>query len=253
MHKTLQRNTFSRLKTKEVVDTISEFQIEFFLVLTILATTSFLIYFLVHDIISEKENIIDYRIFLIMRQIINPQGLKAAQMLTILGTGGFLVPAYILIVMYLEKRNYRCLAYMAAVTAVSSLLLGWLLKWVFHRSRPLEHLVSGAGGYSFPSGHALGGFIFSGIILYLLWKTKHSFYFKSFLSVLIVLLGFGIGMTRIYLHVHYATDVLGSLFIAIWWLSFIHLVFRLLFRNKLSRIKEKREAKYYPADYFFNN
>ncbi len=253
MHKKLRRITFSRLRVKEVVDTFNEFKIEFFLVLTILATTSFLIYFLIHNIISEKENIIDYRIFLIVRQIINPQGLKAAKMLTILGTGGFLVPAYILIVIYLEKRNYRCLACLTAITAVSSLLLGWLLKWVFHRSRPLEHLVSGAGGYSFPSGHALGGFIFSGIILYLLWRTKLSVYFKSMLSVLIVILGFGIGMTRIYLHVHYATDVIGSLFIAIWWLSFIHMVFRLLYRNKLFGIKEQREATFIPADYFFNN
>ena len=253
MHKTLQRNTFSRLKAKEVVDTFKEFQIEFFLVLTILATTSFMIYFLIHYIISEKENFIDYGIFLIVRQIINPEGLKVANMITLLGTGSFLIPAYIIIVIYLEKRNYRCLAFLTATTAVTSLLLGWLLKWVFHRSRPLEHLVNGAGGYSFPSGHALGGFIFSGIILYLLWKTKHTFYFKSLLSVLIVLLGFVIGVTRIYLHVHYATDVLGSLFIAVWWLSFIHLLFRLLYGNKLSGIKEQRETTFFPADYFFNN
>lgn len=173
--------------------------------------------------------------------------------MTLLGTGNFLVPAYIFIVIYLEKRNYRCLIYLTVVTAVSSLSLGWLLKWVFHRSRPLGHLVNGAGGYSFPSGHALGGFIFAGIILYLLWKTGHKIYTKWLLSVLIVLLGFGIGLSRVYLHVHYATDVLGSLFIAIWWLSFMHIAFRLLYRDDIYKMKERNETTFFPKDYYLNN
>lgn len=253
MHKTLQRNIFSRLNVKDVPDTFNDYQIELFLVLIVLVTASFLIYFLTHYIILEKQNIIDRKIFLMASHIINPTGLKAAKMLSILGTGNFLVPAYILIVIYLEKRNYRCLVYLVVVTAVSSLLLGWLLKWIFHRSRPLEHLVNGAGGYSFPSGHALGGFIFSGIILYLLWKTGHKFYSKWLLSVLIVLLGFGIGISRIYLHVHYATDVLGSLFIAIWWLSLMHIAFRFLYRNNISKIKERQVTTFFPNDYYLNN
>ena len=253
MHKSLQKILFSRLKKGDTVETFNEFQIEIILILIVLVTASFLIYFLTHYIISEKENVIDYNIFLLLKPMINPAGLKAAKILTILGTGNFLVPAYIFIVIYLEKRNYRCLAYLTASTAISSLLLGWLLKWVFHRSRPLEHLVNGAGGYSFPSGHALGGFIFSGILLYLLWKTRRTFYTKWVLSVLILLLGFGIGMSRIYLHVHYATDVLGSLLIAIWWLLFMHLVFRFLFKNNIFKIKEQYGTALFPNDYYLNN
>jgi undecaprenyl-diphosphatase len=253
MNKTVKGNIFSRLRAKDIADSFIIFQTEFFVVLIILAITSFLIYFLTYYIISEKENIIDYKVFLMVRQIINPAGLKAAKIVTILGTGNFLIPAYILIVIYLEKRNYRRLAYLTAVTAVSSLVLGWILKWVFHRSRPLKHLVSGAGGYSFPSGHALGGFIFSGLILYLLWKTKHKVYIKSLVSFLILLLGFGIGISRIYLHVHYATDVLGSLLLAIWWLSFMHIGFRFIYRNDISKIRERQKRVFFPDDYYLNN
>ena len=133
MRKTLQRSIFSRLNIKDVADTFSDFQIEFVLVLIVLVTTSLLIFFLTHYVIPQKENIIDYRIFLLVKQIISPAGLKAAKILTLLGTGNFLVPAYIFIIIYLEKRNYRCLIYLTVVTAVSSLSLGWLLKWVFHR------------------------------------------------------------------------------------------------------------------------
>ena len=253
MHKNLQKTSFSRLSTKDVAETFNEFQQEFFLVFIFLVATSLLIYILTRYIISEKENVIDYHIFLMVKQIINPTGLKIAKLVTELGTGNFLVPAYIFIVLYLRKQNYILLAYMISITAVTSLLLGWLLKIVFHRNRPMEHLMSGAGGYSFPSGHALGGFIFSGILLYLVWKTRHGFYTKWSLSFLISLLGFSIGFSRIYLHVHYATDVLGSFFIAIWWLSFLHLLFRFLFKNNISKIKEQPKTEFFPNDYYLNN
>jgi undecaprenyl-diphosphatase len=253
MHKNLQKSLFSRLNIKDAADTFNEFQQEFFLVFIILVAASSLIYILTRYIISEKENFIDYQIFLLVKQIINPTGLKVAKIVTVMGTGNFLVPAYLLIVLYLRKRNCICLAYMISITAVTSLLLGWLLKIAFHRNRPMEHLASGAGGYSFPSGHALGGFIFSGILLYLVWKTRYSFYTKWAISVLVALLGFCIGLSRIYLHVHYATDVLGSFFIAMWWLSFVHLLFRFLFRNNIYKIKEQSNSAFLPNEYYLNN
>ncbi len=203
--------------------------------IVILIISSFLIYFLTHIIISEKDNVIDHVVFLRVGQMINPMGLKAARLFSFAGTGSFLVPAYIIIIYYLTKHNERYFASLTAVTAVSSLLLGWLLKWVFHRSRPLEHLVSGAGGYSFPSGHALGGFIFSGMVICLVWQMIHSQRIKWPLSILVFIFGFGIGFSRIYLHVHFATDVLGSFFIAIWWLTFMHLVFGLNYNHNASK------------------
>jgi undecaprenyl-diphosphatase len=253
MHKNLQKTSYSKLSIKAVSRTFNEFQKEFFLAFIILIATSFLIYILTHYIISEKENVIDYQVFLLVKQIINPTGLKVAKLVTVLGTGNFLVPAYIFIVLYLRKRNYICLAYIISITAITSLLLGWLLKIAFHRNRPIEHLTGGAGGYSFPSGHALGGFIFSGILMYLVWKTRYSLFSKWSISVLVALLGICIGISRIYLHVHYATDVLGSFFIAMWWLSFMYLLFKFLFRNNISKTKEQRNTAFFPIDYYLNN
>lgn len=253
MHKIHPKPFLTKLNTKGIVQTLHEYESEFFLVFTILITTTLLIFFLTHYIILEKDNVIDYNIFLLVGKIVNPAGIRVAKMVTLLGTGNFLIPAYIFVVIYLEKRNYRCLAYLTAVTAVSSLLLGWILKWIFHRQRPLHHLVSGAGGYGFPSGHALGGFVFCGMLLYLIWQSKGRFYSKWALSVLVVVLGFCIGFSRIYLHVHYATDVLGSLFIAIWWLSFMHILFRLVYRNNIYKTKERHHPIFYPNEYYINN
>jgi undecaprenyl-diphosphatase len=224
MHKNPVITLRSKLKGVFPFEVSNKFDIEFFIVFTLLAISSFLIFVLIQYIISQKDNVIDYKIFLLVMQVTNPTGVKIAKIVTILGTGNFLVPAYILIITFLRKRNYTYLVYKTSITAISGLLLGWVLKWIFHRSRPLGHLVSGAGGYSFPSGHALGGFIFSGIVLYLVWNMKFSYFTKWTCTILFSLFGFCIGLSRIYLHVHFATDVLGSFFIAIWWLSLMHIL-----------------------------
>jgi undecaprenyl-diphosphatase len=224
MHKNPVLTLRSKLKGVFPFELSNKSDIEFFIVFTLLTISSFLIFVLIQYIISQKNNVIDYKIFLLVRQVTNPTGVKIAKIVTILGTGNFLVPAYILIITFLRKRNYTNLVYKTSITAISGLLLGWVLKSIFHRSRPLGHLVSGAGGYSFPSGHALGGFIFSGIVLYLVWNMKFNYFVKWTCTILFSLFGICIGLSRIYLHVHFATDVLGSFFIAIWWLSLMHIL-----------------------------
>lgn len=110
---------------------------------------------------------------------------------------------------------------------VLSLISGWLLneglKFIFHRQRPtLKHLVE-VGGYSFPSGHAMVSTIFYGMLGYLIWtelrqRNKTSWY-VIVASILLILL---IGISRIYLGVHFATDVLGGFSMGgIWLLVFI--------------------------------
>jgi undecaprenyl-diphosphatase len=207
---------------------------EDFIVISILIFSVLSLYFLIHYILWEKENIVDDSGFLFFRPLISSTTTKIANLVTFFGTGTFLVPSYLLIIAFLIRNNRSKSAVMISAVAVSSLLLGWVLKNVFHRSRPLHHLVSGAGGYSFPSGHALGGFIFTGVLLYLIWQTRKSFFVKWVLSVLVFSFGTLIGLSRIYLHVHYTTDVLGSLFMATLWLSFMHIFFRLFYQRDLN-------------------
>ena len=144
---------------------------------------------------------------------------------------------------------------MVAIVASVSLLSGWLLKDIFHRARPISPLISGVGGYSFPSGHALGGFIFSGVLLLLLWKTRRNIYLKWGLSFLIFLFGMSIGLSRIYLHVHYATDVIGSLFITLAWFALSYIFFRLIFKHKLDERPKLYDLSpdMISENYHFNN
>ncbi len=154
------------------------------IVIAVLIFSALSLYFLIHYILQEKENMIDYSGFLFFRPLISPTFTKIAELVTFCGTGTFLVPSYLLIIAFLIRNNHSKSAIMISTIAISSLLLGWLLKDIFHRSRPSHHLVSGAGGYSFPSGHAFGGFIFTGIVLYLIWQTGKATWLNGFYQFL---------------------------------------------------------------------
>jgi undecaprenyl-diphosphatase len=205
-----------------------------------------------HFLIPDEMNFVDYNCFVISQSFRSNSNTILAEIITFLGTGGFLVPMYLLIVLlYLKKGQYHY-ALMISTVALSSLFLGWILKPIFRRTRPINHLVSGAGGYSFPSGHALGGFIFCGVVLFVIGRSRLSYTLKFALSLLAVLFGFSVGISRIYLHVHYATDILGSLFIGIAWMSLLHIIFRAIYTDNMYREMNERNAVY-GSDYYFNN
>lgn len=193
----------------------------------------FFLCLLVQLISLQKQNQIDAQTFLLLKPLISPEDTRIAMWITFLGTGSFLVPMYVLIVTYCVRKKRTKYATMVSAIALSSLILGWLLKAIFHRPRPLYPLVGGAGGYSFPSGHALGGFIFSLTVLYLVWQIQKVSYLKWICSLVIIAFGTLVGLSRIYLHVHYATDVIGSLFITLVWCSIFYIFFQFYYKTRI--------------------
>jgi undecaprenyl-diphosphatase len=171
------------------------------------------------EVVIENDNFFDLKVFNFIASYESPTVTKVARFVTNFGSGLFLIPAYLTIIFYLKKVKRIQEAIMVAIVASLSLLSGWLLKDIFHRARPISPLISGAGGYSFPSGHSLGGFTFSGVLIYLLLLTSKPNYLKWTLSVLLILFAFLIALSRIYLRVHFASDVFGSLLVTIVWLS----------------------------------
>jgi undecaprenyl-diphosphatase len=162
--------------------------------------------------VSPKLNLVDETLFHFCHLFNCPFNTKLAIIVSFFGTGTFLIPAYLPIIYVLMKSSYEKYAAFVVTIITSSLLSGWLLKAIFHRHRPIMPLVHGAGWYSFPSGHALGAYTFSGVCLFLIWKLKTSEINKRMLSILFIAFGMAVGLSRIYLQVHFATDVIGSLF-----------------------------------------
>jgi undecaprenyl-diphosphatase len=251
----LRRVTSSESPFRRISFIIEEISKDLLIVIGLFVISSLLFYFLVHSIIPEKVDIIDNSAFLLFSPYISPVHTRIAMIVTFFGTGTFLIPSYGLIIFYLLRKKFLIYVVMVLVIAVSSLLLGWLLKEMFHRARPLNPLVGGAGGYSFPSGHALGGFIFGGALIWLIWQAKRNVYLKWMLSLFIAAFGTMIGLSRIYLHVHYATDVLGSLFVTFIWYSLLYIFFRLVYKGeKAGRVRSyDPEGTAISENYQFNN
>lgn len=93
--------------------------------------------------------------------------------------------------------------------------LNLILKNILQRPRPTQYRLIDETGYSFPSGHSMVSMAFYGFLIYLIYKKVENKYMKwtliSVLSILICL----IGISRIYLGVHYTSDVLAGFLMAI--------------------------------------
>jgi undecaprenyl-diphosphatase len=85
-----------------------------------------------------------------------------------------------------------------------------LLKWLFQRQRPTFHRLIEETGFSFPSGHSMGSFIFYGMLCMVLIVFIESIPAKASIILITVFLIFMIGLSRIYLGVHFPSDVLAG-------------------------------------------
>ena len=108
-------------------------------------------------------------------------------------------------------------------------ILNQLLKRILRRPRPTEFRIVEETGYSFPSGHSMVSMAFYGYLIYLIYRYIKNKYVKwtliTILSILICL----IGISRIYLGVHYTSDVLGGFLLSISYLVvYISLIKKIL-------------------------
>lgn len=139
--------------------------------------------------------------------------------ITFLGKHQFLIPANLLLIFYFLLAAHQNWFSIRIITiSLSSLVLMLLLKTLFQRKRPLSPLLKAAKGLSFPSGHAIMAVTFYGLLLYILWHTIDARWLKHLVTVLLVLLIILIGYSRVYLRVHYASDVLAGFIIGFLWL-----------------------------------
>ncbi|MFB9278877.1 phosphatase PAP2 family protein [Cohnella cellulosilytica] len=98
-------------------------------------------------------------------------------------------------------------------------LLNTALKMIFRRERPDLHRLAEELGYSFPSGHSMAAFALYGVLAYLLWRHVPGTKGRFALVSLAALLAFFIGLSRIYLGVHYPSDVLAGYLASTVWLG----------------------------------
>jgi hypothetical protein len=96
------------------------------------------------------------------------------------------------------------------VTILGALVLDLSLKYAFHRPRPVPFFVPAPYTYSFPSGHSLFSFCFYGVLAGLLTRRIRSRRWRVLIWTLAALLVATIGLSRVYLGVHYPSDVIAG-------------------------------------------
>ena len=179
---------------------------------------------------------LDDRVFAYLKNHVSERNNEIMQFFTFLGTHEFLIPANLLLIAYfLFIRKHKWYSIKVPAIALSSLGLMFLLKHLFNRERPDIPLLQEAKGLSFPSGHALMSVTFYGLIIYMVFKSVRNRELKWTLITLLILLIMIIGLSRIYLRVHYASDVMAGYCIGFLWLVFA--VYMLNRMEKYSRRK----------------
>ncbi|GAA4311290.1 phosphatase PAP2 family protein [Pontixanthobacter gangjinensis] len=103
-----------------------------------------------------------------------------------------------------------------------------MLKRFINRARPgIEHMVS-VETLSYPSGHAMSAMAFYGFLIYLCTKFRINKFLKAGLIGLLVFIILSIGISRIYLGVHFPSDIAGGYIAGLFWVVFCILIFNLI-------------------------
>ncbi|MEP7036837.1 MAG: phosphatase PAP2 family protein, partial [Acidobacteriota bacterium] len=140
------------------------------------------------------------------------------QAASFVGSTLFLILLGIILVALLYVKKHRHGAILFAITTVGAGVLNFLLKLAFHRARPEPFFNTILpSSYSFPSGHSLGSFCFYLALAAILTNRVEKFWLKITIWTLAVSLVLLIGMSRIYLGVHYPSDVLAGFVVGFIW------------------------------------
>ena len=109
-----------------------------------------------------------------------------------------------------KKLSLGIILNLAGITIINQ-----ILKFIFRRERPTGYRLIEMSGYSFPSGHAMASLAFYGLLIYITKRLVKNKYLKILLITLNIAIIILIGVSRIYLGVHYLSDVLTGYSISI--------------------------------------
>jgi membrane-associated phospholipid phosphatase len=207
------------------------------LVLFVVALTAFV--YITRRVFVLNKTRLDNAVFNYLKDHVSERNNDIMEFFTFLGTHQFLIPANLsLIAYFLFIKKHKWHSIKIPAIALSSLGLMFLLKGLFDRERPSVPLLFEAKGLSFPSGHALMSVTFYGLLIYMIFKGVKNPALKWTLISLLVILIMIIGSSRVYLRVHYATDVIAG-----YCIGFLWLVFTVWMLNKIEKHSKRKFDK----------
>jgi len=161
--------------------------------------------------VTGKIHIYDNYIYNVISKCINPTMTSIVKVITNLANPVTIV-AFGLIFSYIVgiKKKDRKTAILFCLNLVIVSLLNYLLKNIFVRTRPEMINIITESGYSFPSGHSAISMGMYGYLIYLINTRSSNKKIKGIFTVILSILILLIGLSRVYLGVHYASDVTAA-------------------------------------------
>ena len=185
--------------------------------LIIITLLLLIIIFIITKKIALKEELImdKYAYNILVTKLRNPNLTKFMKLITKLSNTTFIAISSIILIVFFLITNKKKTSYLVIANLIFIVLLNQILKYMIKRERPTGFRLIEMTGYSFPSGHAMVSMAFYGLLIYIIKHSVKNKKLKNILIALNILIIILIGISRVYLGVHYLSDVITGYSISI--------------------------------------
>jgi undecaprenyl-diphosphatase len=184
-------------------------EVIFLVVASLLAISALVV--LIRRIFIVRTMEFDENAFAAFGTLVTDTNTQIALVITFFGSYVFMVTAWLALLGYLlfvRKSKRRFINILIIALSNFGLMVG--LKFFFNRPRPLIPLLHEIPGLSFPSGHAFMGTIFYGVLISRVYRDVKVVWKKWLLIFILLCFIILVGLSRVYLRVHYLSDVLAG-------------------------------------------
>lgn len=194
-----------------MLEKIKKYKIPIIIILTLI------ILIITLRVITTEELIIDTMAYNLFVEKLRSPNLNKVMLLvaTLSNTPVTVIFIIVLLILIKDKK----IALTIPVNLLLITIINQILKLIIQRPRPIGYRLIEIGEYSFPSGHAMTSMALYGFLIYLSYKLIKNKNLKIFFITACILIIIIIGISRIYLGVHYCSDVLAG-----WSISIIYLI-----------------------------
>ena len=194
-----------------MLEKIKKYKIPIIIILTLI------ILIITLRVITTEELIIDTMAYNLFVEKLRSPNLNKVMLLVATLSNMPVTVIFIIVLLILIKDKKIALTIPANLLLIT--IINQILKLIIQRPRPIGYRLIEIGEYSFPSGHAMTSMALYGFLIYLSYKLIKNKNLKIFFITACILIIIIIGISRIYLGVHYCSDVLAG-----WSISIIYLI-----------------------------
>ncbi len=196
----------------------------------------FLLFGNITEDVIEREKIVmfDYYVHDQIEQIRNPVLMQTMTVVTNLGGVYVIGTGTVFIIFLVVAMRQTLWAHFFVWLMGGGVILDEILKMSIQRVRPPGLRLIGAGGWSYPSGHAMISTLFYFALIYFILDKKWSWFVRLTISIFVFCLVLLISFSRIYLGVHYTSDVIAGFIGGLLWLVICVIAMEMRKRNMYS-------------------